>query len=220
MSVTLAELLTRLQAEVPARSGVPSETQYTQAIEDAVADYSRRKPLEKVTTLSIVSGTADYTLPTGFLYVIHFETLWAEDGVLNTTDGLIPVSAAYEEYFTIAGLTLTLHPTPTYTTTRDLRYAAGHVLTSSAYPDMTDDDARILLLYAQALCLRSQARAAATASGGEIVEYQIGDERVKRSASSDTLRSTAADVEAEYERRVTKAIGSTGLRASYNWMGQ
>ena len=39
---TLAVLLAQLQSEVPAVSSVPTTTQYTQAIKDAVLDFSRR----------------------------------------------------------------------------------------------------------------------------------------------------------------------------------
>jgi len=218
VSVSLADLVALLQGEVPARGSVPTPAQYEQAVRDAAADYGRRHPMEKVTTLSIVADTADYTLPDGFLRLISLEGLFGDGGVIHTTAGLIPVSAAYEEAWSIAGLTLTLRPTPSYTTTRDLRYAAGHVLNDSdAYPDLTDDDARILLLKAASICLRLQARSAAIA--GEMTEYQIGDERVKRAVASDRLAVAADHAVEDYETALAAVIGPVGMRSMYSRLG-
>jgi len=219
MTVALADLVAQLQVEIEARNSVPSAAQYEQAARDAVADYSRRRPMEKVTSLAIVAGTADYTLPEGFLRVISLEGLFSGDGVIHSASGLIPVAATYEEYTTIAGLTLTFHPTPSYSTTRDLHYAAGHVLNGSdVYPDMTDDDARIILVKASSLCLRLQARAAAI--GGEMTEYQIGDERVKRAVASDRLALASDHALEDYEAALLAATGPTGMRAVYDWQGR
>lgn len=218
MGISLSDLTTRLERLVPARSGVPASLQYEQAVQDAVQDYNERNPMQKVTTLSIVSGTADYTLPDDFLRVIRLCALFAQDGVLHSSDGLIPVSASYQESWQVAGLTLTLYPTPTYNTSRDLTYAAGHVLNDShVYPSMTGRDASLVLLKAQAICLRVQARNAAIA--GEMTEYAIGDERVKRAAASTTLAAAADAVEADYMTRLKALIGPQGTRSSYNWMG-
>ena len=219
MSVALADLVVLLQGAVPARDSVPSAAQYEQAVRDAVADYSRRRPMEKVENLSIVAGTAAYTLPDGFLHVISLEGLFSGDGVIHSVSGLIPVSATYEETYTIAGLTLTFHPAPSYTTTRDLHYAAGHVLNGSdAYPDMADGDARIVLLKGASLCLRLQARAAAI--GGEMTEYQIGDERVKRAVASDRLALASDHVLEDYHAALLAATGQVGMRAVYDWQGR
>jgi hypothetical protein len=219
VSVTLATIVARLKADVPARSSVPTDSQYEQAVKDAVADYSRRRPMQKVTELAITNGTADYTLPNDFLFVIKLEDMWSPDGVLVTNAGLVPVSSTYEEYYTLAGLTMTFHPTPTYTTSRTLRYAAAHVLNNSdAYVNMTDDDVRILIHKAKALVLSLQARSAAIS--GEMAEYQIGDERVKRVPASESLKTAAAFEGDDYEKALEKAIGPVGMRSHYNWMGR
>lgn len=219
MSVTLADLVQRLQADVPVRSGVPSDAQYRRAIEDAVADYSRRNPMEKVSVLTIVDGTADYALPEDFLYVIKLESLWHPEGVIHSTSGLIPVSATYDETYTVAGLTMTFHPTPRYNTTRDLRYAAAHVLDGSdAYPALTEENARVVLLKAAEQALTLQARAAAIS--GEMIEYQIGDERVKRASAADSLTKRAEFARSDYEAAVAAAIGPVGMRATYDSLGR
>ena len=218
MSMTLAELVARLQEDIAQREAVPSETQYAQMVQDAVADYSRRRPLHRLTTLTIVSGTAEYDLPTDFLRLIRLEGLFSQDGVIHSTSGLIPVSAGYEESFTIAGRTLTFYPTPSYSTSRDLTYAAAHVLEGGEYPDMTEEDAGIVLLKAQALALQTQARASALA--GEVVEYAIGDERVKRATVSEALSTQAKEAQQAYLEAVRAVVAPTGRRGTYTVTGR
>ena len=84
MSIALSALVSRLQSDVPARNDLPSSAQYEQAIKDAVSDYSGRRPLRKLTTLSIVSGTSTYDLPDDFLKVIRLESLLSQDGVIHS----------------------------------------------------------------------------------------------------------------------------------------
>ena len=127
MSVTLADLVSRLQAGVPARNGVPSSEQYEQAVEDAVEDYGTRRPMQKTTDVAVVSGTASYGLPADFVKLIKFESVLATEGVLNTADGLIPVSSTFKERVMVQGSSLVISPTPTYSATRRLWYAAKHV---------------------------------------------------------------------------------------------
>ncbi len=219
MSVALDDLVTRLQADVPARSGVPSTAQYEYAIKDAVADFAQRRPMTLITTLAIVSGTAAYALPDNFLFVIKLDDFTAQDGIIHTATGIVPLSSDWNERYTVNGLTITFTPTPSYTLSRTLRYAAGHVLNSSeVYPYLTDADAGIVLLKAQAIALRKQALAAVTATTGEIVEYAIGDERVKKSSPSERLNAAASSLEAAYLAAVQH--GATGSRARYDSLEQ
>src|SRR5687768_4507420 len=93
MSTELSDLIDKLQSKVPARNDVPSDSQYRQAVIDAVDDFSLRASREKITTLQIVSGTATYDLPADFVKIIKLEGLACGDGVLNTSAGLIPLSS-------------------------------------------------------------------------------------------------------------------------------
>lgn len=218
MSVALNDLIARLQADVPARGGVPSTAQYEYAVKDAVADFARRCPMTLITTLAIVSGTASYELPDDFLFLIKLDDFTARDGIIHTATGIVPLSSDWNERYTVNGLTITFTPTPSYTLERILRYAAGHVLNESdVYPYLTDEDAGIVLLKAQAIALRKQALAAVTASTGEIVEYAIGDERVKKSSPSERLSAAASSLEAAYLAAVQH--GATGARARYDSLG-
>jgi hypothetical protein len=221
MSVSQIELLERLSGDVKARDSMPSTEQYRQCIEHAVADYSRRRPRQKVTTLSIVEGTASYTLPTEFIRLVRLEApavLEANDGgVLITSAGLVPFSADWREHYTIAAGQITFHPTPTYATSRDLWYAAGHVLdTSGDYAEMTEDDVEILLHRARSLALELQAGKAAQ----EAWQYAIGDERVAKEKLAAELRAASEQAEKRYQQALERAIGPAGMPSRYDSLGR
>lgn len=216
MTVPLALLIAQLQDDVPARNGVPAENQYERCVRNAVADYGRRNPLRKLTTLAIVSGTASYSLPSDFLRVITLESLTSPDGVIISGTGLIPVSATFKERYYITGTTITFDPTPTYTVSRDLWYAATYVLDSSSeYADMTQAVADTAMLKAQSLALHLQASKAAQ----EAWQYAIGDERVSKERLSEALAKEAKALDAEYQAAVAAAIGPVGMRADYSSLG-
>jgi len=221
MGIALADLVTRLQADIPARDGSPTATQYENAVKDAAADFSRRKPMSLITTLSIVSGTAAYSLPDDFLFVIKLDDFADLEGVIHTASGIVPLSSNWNERFTVNGKTITFTPIPTYTLDRTLRYAAGHVLDDDdEYPYLTDEDVGILLLKAQALALRAQAFSLITSGTGEITEYAIGDERVKKASPSERLSAVASDLEQQYLAAVQRAVGMGGSRARYDGLEQ
>jgi hypothetical protein len=209
-------LVARLRDDVPARNGVPSAGQYEQAVKDAVADYGQRRPLRKLATLSIVSGTATYSLPADFLYVISLESFASPGGVIHSAEGLIPVSAAYSEEYYVVGTQITFEPTPQYTTTRNLRYAAGYVLDEgNECADMTDDVARVALLRAQWQALMLQANKAAQ----EGWQYAVGDERVNKEKLPAALREQAQGLLDRYDAALTGQVGPVGSRARYNRLG-
>jgi len=216
MSVALAALAARLSNDVPARDDVPTATQYENCVREAVADYSRRNSFQRVTTISVVSGTADYDLPSDFLRVIKFTGLTRYDGVIIGDAGLIPVGANFEERVMVRGRTLTISPTPTYSQNRDLWYAAGHVLDDSdEYPEMTEEDAGVLMLLAQAKALGLQANKASH----DAWQYAIGDERVNKERLADSLRAQAEALEVRYREAVAGMGGAGrawGVRAPYS----
>jgi hypothetical protein len=218
MAVSLEALVTRLKGDVAARDGVPSDAQYEQAVEDAVADYSRRNPLRRAFTLSIVGGTATYDLPDDFLKVITLESLTSSDGVIVSPSGLIPVSATYRERYYVAGAQITFSPTPQYTAGRDLWYAAAHVLDDgdNEYPDMADGDAAIVMLKARSLALDLQANSMA----GDGWMYQVGDEKVDKRGKVENTRQAARDLETQYLQAIEAAIGAVGMRADYDLLGR
>jgi hypothetical protein len=212
---TLADLVARLSNDVPARDDVPSSEQYENCVTEAVADYSRRNPMRKLVEISVASGTADYDLPDDFLRLILFEMAAQYDDVIVSDEGLIPMNADHEERVTIAGLTLTIHPTPTYSQDRDLWYAAGHVLEDGEYADLLESDVAVIMLFSQARALMLQANKAAA----EAWQYAIGDERVNKERLAASLREQATALEARYREEVATLGGGgspLGMRANYS----
>lgn len=185
---TLASLLSQLQSEVPAVSSVPTTAQYTQAIKDAAAEFSRRCGLTKFAELSIVSGTAAYSLAADFMKLVMLESLAGADGVIISDAGIIPISSDWEETYQIVNKVITFKPTPTYTLTRDYRYKAAWILTggsgSETYADMGDDEAQIVMLKAKQLAKEKIANALAS-SGTQ--RYSFGAVSVDKGSGIDAI---------------------------------
>ncbi|HUV64046.1 MAG TPA: hypothetical protein VMW24_09115 [Sedimentisphaerales bacterium] len=209
MGITLATLVSRLQADVPAVDSVPSSDQYTRAIKDAVADFSRRCGTEKIDSLSIVSGTAAYTLPDDFLKMIMLESFATADGVLITGEGIIPLSTTWEERHYIRGLTITFNPTPSYTMTREYRYKAAWALNDDGdeYEDMGEEEAGIILLRAATACLTKQSNVMAP----EAFSYQQGDVSVNTGTQTLAVRAQLDSVEKSYLEACEKYNGQYGV---------
>jgi hypothetical protein len=217
----LTMMAIRLADDVPQYDSVPNELQYQRCIEEAVADYSRRRPRHKVTTLSIVAGTAAYDLPADFVKLIRVAmplvTGQADKGVLITSDGLVPLGEDWEEHYTIAAGKITFHPTPTYATTRDVWYAAGYVLDASGeYAELPDNEVEIVLHKAAALAYLLQAGRAAR----EAWQYAIGDERVNKEKMAEAFRDDAKAEGDAYLAAIKAAIGPAGVRSRYDLLGR
>jgi hypothetical protein len=214
VSVKLSRLVTYVMHDVPARDGIPSEMQYEECVKRAMADFGRRKPLVKETTLSIEANVASYALPADFLYVIDVEALaTGEGGVLITPTGLIPMSPAFKETYTVAAGRIAFVPTPAYSYDRRLWYAAGYTLdaTEQEYTDLTEDLVDVVLLKAKALATGIKAGKAAD----EAWQYAVGDERVNKEKLADNLRVEVRRLTDEYEAAVRSLTRNMGLRSTY-----
>ena len=187
---TLAALIAELQSEVPALNSVPTTAQYTQAVKDAVVEFSRKCGLTKFAELNIVSNTATYALADDFLKLVTLESLVGVDGIIITNSGIIPVSANWTEEYVIANKQITFKPTPTYTLTRDYKYKAAWILTgasgSETYAAMGDDEAQIVLLKAKSLAKEKLANALASGGG---MKYSFGAVSVDKGSGTDVLIS-------------------------------
>jgi hypothetical protein len=207
--IYLAEIIERLEEDVPAQDGVPSESQYERAVKDAVADFGRRAGRVKLGTLNIIAGTASYDLPDDFLSMIALTGIVSADGVLNTAQGLIPVSTGFAEHYTIANRVITFSPTPTYSVGRSYRYKAGWAISGeddqSGYEDMSEDEAAIVLLKAKALAVGKIAAAAASEGG---FSYRQGDVTVDLSGHVSGLRASALALDTEYLAAVEIYVGT------------
>lgn len=217
---TLASLVTRLQADVPARNSAPSVTQYEQAVKDAVAEYSRLVPEQKIATLSIVAGTATYDLPGDVQRMIKLADLRGGGGVvIDSNNFLVPVGGlggAVNERYTVNGRTITFYPTPAYTLDREYSYTSYHILDSGDYPNLTSETAGVVMLKAQAICLTLQANKAVQ----EAWQYSIGDERVAKERLAAEMRAQAQLLEQQFIHSAAGQSGQHGTRARYSNTGQ
>jgi len=191
MAYLLSILVARLTADVPAYNSVPSSSQYEQAVEDAIDAYGLRNPIVATETLNLVADTADYDLPVDFLEVIRLRA---------------PESADYydEEWEIKGDGHITFYPTPDVAHDYELRYCARYMGEASdgdtEYADLTNTDARVLLLYAKALCLQMQADKAAR----DAWEYTEGEQRVSKVKQAEAFRGMAQQALADYERELAR----------------
>lgn len=188
MAKTLAALVAILQSEVPAVNSTPTTAQYQQAIKDAALEFSRRCGQGKWAELNIVSGTPTYDLAADFLGLISLEMMVGADGVMISSTGLIPVSADWEEEYTIRNKQITFTPTPTYTVTRDYKYKAGWILTGTdpdqTFAEMGDEEAQIVMIKAKSLAIEKKVNAMASSGG---MKYSLGAVSVDKSGGVDSL---------------------------------
>jgi len=195
---TLANLISELQSEVPAVNSVPTTTQYTQAIKDAVADFSRRCGLAKVGSLAIVAGTAGYDLPDDFMKLISMDALVGEGNVIIAPAGIIPVPLDWEETWTISNKVITFYPTPTYALTRYFKYKSAWVLDeSNDYTELGDNEKDIVMLKAKGIAKDKISNSIASSSG---MKYSLGAVSVDNTGSVDTLRKEAYALHGEYSQ--------------------
>jgi len=193
---TLASLVSKLQSEVPAVNSVPTEAQYTQAVKDAAADFSRRCGLVQIDSIPVVSGQATYSLPDDFLKLIKLDALTGVDGVIIASGGLIPVAADWEETWTIENKQITFYPTPTYALTRYFKYKAAWVLDESEdYTTMGDDEAQIVMLKAKQIATEKISNS--LASGGAL-KYSFGAVSVDKSGGGESLVKRLYAMQGEY----------------------
>jgi len=217
MSILLSDLVERLAADVPAEDSVPSNMQYEKAVQDAVRDFSERCGLEQIAELSIVPGTATYDLPADYLKMIALESFASADGVLISAQGLIPISANWEEQHTIRNGQITFYPTPTFTMAREMQYKAAWVGTDieaddsvaadTDYETMSEREARIVLLKAQAIAIGKQANALS----GQTLKYSLGAVSVDKGSTIEEKRRKVDAFNDEYLAACEKYNGQVGF---------
>ena len=218
MSILLSDLVERLAADVPAEDSVPSNTQYEKAVQDAVRDFSERCGLVQIAELSIVPGTATYDLPADYLKMIALESFASADGVLISAQGLIPISANWEEQHTIRNGQITFYPTPTFTMAREMRYKAAWIGTDieaeesvaadTDYETMGEREARVVLLKAQANALGKQSNALS----GQTLKYSLGAVSVDKGSTVDEKRKKVDSFNSDYLAACEKYNGQVAMQ--------
>jgi hypothetical protein len=201
VSIALTVLVARLQNAVPQRNGAPAD--YSRLVQDAVQQLGQDVPIITTATLAVVAGTATYTLPDDFLFEIELSGPAAVGDVIVGSGKLIPMPGQWSEAHYIEGGSIRFDPVPGYTLDRTLRYAAGYVLVNDRYPRLSENGARIALLYAQHLALVEQANAVA----GDGWSYKIGDESVDKRGQGAAIQTQAAVALANYQNAVKPLKG-------------
>lgn len=201
MTIAIAQLADRLQRAVPVRNGVPSD--YERLAQDAVQQLSQDVPIITSVTIQVTAGQATYDLPADFLYEIELAGLPIQGGVIVGNGGLIPVSDCWQEAHYIEGAALRFDPAPAYASARTLRYAAQHVATAGVYPRLSENGARVAVLYGQYLALLEQANAVA----GDGWAYKIGDESVDKRGQGAAIQAQASAALTNYQNAIRPLQG-------------
>lgn len=213
MSVQLATLAARLERAVPRRNGQPDD--YDQLVQDAVAQLGRDVPMISSATLTIVAGTEAYTLPADFQIFIGLDPLATPGGVNLSSGRIMVVPGDFTERVYVEGDKIRFELAPTYSASRLLRYGAGYTLVQGAWARLSENGARIALMYAQHLALMAQAADAATGAW----KYQIGDEMVDKSKAGSALSDQADGFHKQYQAAVRQLRGY-GQTARYGSTGE
>lgn len=210
--ISLFDMTDRLEQMVPANNGVPAN--YNELVKAAVWQLSQDAPLMRRGSIAIVSGTAAYDLPADFLRMVDFPELSTRTvgDVMLTGNGIIPLSADFEEEYEIGGGQITFDPTPTYSMTRKFRYAAFYALSGDSYTTLDGNMARIALMYAQYLAVTEQANKIISGSW----KYTIGDEQVDKSRLGDQFTAQAKALLEQYQHALASlSKGAFGMSAIY-----
>ena len=204
MSKFLSELVAQLELDVPAEDETPTETQYENAVKDAVRDFSERCGLEQISTLNVVSGTATYDLPADFLRLIRLIQLGGEGVLYGANSQLIPISTSWREKHLIRNGKITFYPIPRYSLAREFSYKAawvgtdieadGSLAADIEYETMGEREARIVLLKAKANAMNKLANAQA----GSSLKYSFGAVSEDLDGGSSSTTQSAGTLESEY----------------------
>jgi len=214
MTVPLAEIIDRLKGAVAQQSGTPTDVQYQGAVIDAVADFSTQLGPVRESTISIVSGTAAYSLPADFLALMKLTAMVIGGVVIQGGGKIVPTSAiGRSERFVCAGGMLTIYPTPTYTIDRTLVYQSAFVLSAGeVYQALADADVSIILMKATALLLRQLGASAAPGA----FRYQFGDLTIDKSASTKNVIEAAGQLDAGYADAISRRKGPQSTRSTFS----
>ena len=206
-------LVLELKDRVLQESGIPSEGQYHAAVRSGVARFNTDAGMIKYGTLAVVAGTDSYTLPTGFLKMIHMDSMRHGSAFVQPGGLLMPLPASgLSETITIYGDTLQIRPTPQYTLDRSYTYKAAHVLTGDDYPDMGEEEAYIILLEAQAELMRRSL----TTKADKALRYSFGDVTIDTGRTGASIVGAIKALDEAYLERLKSFRGPMAVRADYD----
>lgn len=202
MTSSLLDLTSRLQRSVPIKNGVPAD--YGQLVMDAVNQLGMDVPVITSWQFTTVAGQASYDLPNDFTKLIELAPPTSANGVLISNSGLIPITDQWVQNFYIEGMVLRFDPAPQGQITQVLRYAATYLLEETGvFNRLSENAARIALLYAQYLALMEQANLAA----GNSWSYRLGDESVDKRGQGTAVLTQASEMLKNYQAAIKPLQG-------------
>jgi hypothetical protein len=157
--------------------------------------------------------TPEGIIPTGPMWGSGWGGAWGSTyGPEWGYPGGNPLTYDQRERYWIEGNDLKIHPVPVYSLKRTLTYGAGYIETDVAgsnpadteYIEMTEIEARIILLYAQSIAWGYKAGAVT----GGLTASQVGDVRVQKSSSVSDWKTTAVNLEQQYRAAVDQYVGT------------
>lgn len=132
MSITVSDLTNRIRRNTTTYNNIPNPEQIVEFINRSLSDLADKSPHVLTTTISIVAGTATYSLPNDFHSVKSFDM--GSGGGYMIGDTMYGSKETYSERITITGGTLVISPTPTTNQDRTLEYYARHISVNGEYP--------------------------------------------------------------------------------------
>jgi len=179
----------------------------------AVKDYSKRRPMKKRYTFSVVAGTDAYALPDGFIHPIYVPTAstWlSNDGtVRNTPSGLIPMAATFEvpEEYQIEGTQIRFNPEPASNYDLEMTYAAAHLASGTgseeAYVTISPIDDDLVELKAAIGCLETLLSQMAR----ENFKYTTGTTTIDKSGQAKDMKIILDRWAAHYDNQMLRPGG-------------
>ncbi len=202
---TITELIGEAKTLVQDSHAWVTDAIWTQIAKDSVAAYSKKFPMVKQWTLSLLAGVDTYPVLVDFLYLVDFPLAdsWRYRDVLNTPSGLIPVddSSSYPQEVRVQGKSIWVSPTPQSNLDVEVKYAAAHILdANNNYSTLPDSDVQIVLAKMKAMALDVMAQKAA-----EAIDYAEGDTKLTFSARAKQYGSLAAAAELSFQKMVERA---------------
>ena len=219
MSILLEDLISTLRYEISDLDSTPANQTFVDAgletiIDEAAKEYSKKRPMSKLHTFSIISGTGTYDLPSDFLFELYVPLAdrWKyEDRLQNTPQGLVPLSASWQAptEFLIQGDQIEFSPEPTSNFDLEIKCAARHLLTSpgdiDTYVTLPAKDQELVILKAHAICMRRLATDSA-----KLFKYTKGDVTIDKSVRAKQYADRSRDLNEEWDNRMETAVGVRG----------
>ncbi len=180
----------------------------------AVKDYSKRRPMKKRYTFSVVSGTDEYALPSGFIFPIYVpteDTYLSDDGKVRvTSSGLVPTGSILDvpEEYQIEGTKIRFVPVPQSNFDLEMTYGAAHLATgtdaSEEYSTIPAIDEDLIELRSAIGCLETLLAQMAR----ENFKYTTGTTTIDKSGQAKDMKALVTKWSDDYADSMLRPAGA------------